>query len=557
MAHLVIRKGANAGQRLALEKDVVILGRSPQCDIPIPSPSISRQHARLMRIDGNWYIEDMLSRNGTAINNQPITSRYHLRKGDRIRICDFEAIFYETAAPPMPTLEMIPAVIDVEGEDAESSSKLTAIATFGSKLLEVQPFENLRKMLEVGNVLAQILELDQLLPRIADCAFQVFRQAERCFVILEEESTGNLINALARTRPQDDEASVRFSKSIVRQCLESKQAFLSEDPPPSNVPASDNSTFESATRSIMCTPFFTGEGKSFGAIQLDTRDQLRRFTPSDIKLLVGVANQISIALRNALVYQEMQQREQMERDLELAAEVQRSILPEETPQISGYEFFKHYASALEVGGDYFDFIPLGQQRLAITLGDVAGKSVPAALLMAKLSSDVRTCLLRESDPAAAITHLNRMLYRTLRQTDRWITFLAAILDTSSHVVTLVNAGHCLPPLHRRAENSWQDALTMEQINEPLGVVENRCYCAWQVQLQPGDCLLMYTDGVTDATDAQNRQFKVKGIYKALRGGGPYSPRSSGEQLVKAVEQHAVGQSQYDDITLVAFGRLHA
>src|SRR5262249_39659822 len=158
---------------------------------------------------------------------------------------------------------------------------------------------------------------------------------------------------------------------------------------------------------------------------------------------------------------------QVERDIELAEKVQRSILPECLPEIAGYEFFKYYASALQVGGDYFDFVPLSRQRWAVTVGDVAGKSVPAAILMAKLSSDGRTGLLLEATPAAATLKLNRMLYRTLRQTDRWITFTAAILDPIGHAVTLVNAGHCAPLLYRRASNTWQDAITNDVTGVPL------------------------------------------------------------------------------------------
>jgi sigma-B regulation protein RsbU (phosphoserine phosphatase) len=553
MAHLVIRKGANPGQRLPLEKDIIILGRSPECDIPIPSPSISRQHARLMRQDDKWFIEDMLSRNGTAVNNQPIATRVPLKRTDRIRICDFEAIFYDSATPPMPTLEIPPAGMEVEGEEIESSSTLTAIATHGGKVIEIQSFENLRAILEVSNTLIKTLELDQLLPKIAEKIFEQFRQADRCFIIVQDEATGNLTKEVTRTRNPEEEASARFSRSIVRQCLESKQAILNEDTGPE--PTVEKSSTEMSLRSIMCTPLFKADNKTFGAIQIDTRDQSKRFTTAESKLLVGLANQASLALQNALVYQEMQKREQIERDMELAGTVLRGILPKNVPQLPGYQFFKHYASALEVGGDYFGFIPLPKQRLAVTLGDVAGKSVPAAILMAKLSSDVPTCLLSETEPAAAITRLNQLLIDALRETDRWITFCAAVIDLANHRVTLVNAGHCIPLLYRRASKTLQPALTIEQTGVPLGVEDAPCYGSCQVKLEPGDCLLCYTDGVIDALDTHDRRFELKGIYSALRDGGPFTPQSMGDQLVKAVELHATGHSQVDDITLVAFGRL--
>jgi len=201
---------------------------------------------------------------------------------------------------------------------------LTAIATHGQKVLDIQPPENLRVILDVSNRLATTLELDQLLPRIADCVFGLFKHAERCFLILQDESTGNLTKEVTRTRSQQGEEKARFSRTIVRECLSTQQAYLSEDLPGRS---SDGSSTDMSLRSVMCTPFFSSASKPFGAIQLDTRDRANKFAAHDLKLLVGLANQASIALQNALVYQEMQKREQIERDLELAAQVQRQHSP--------------------------------------------------------------------------------------------------------------------------------------------------------------------------------------------------------------------------------------
>jgi serine phosphatase RsbU (regulator of sigma subunit) len=554
MAHLIIRKGANLGQRLPLAKDTIILGRSPDCDIPIPSPSISRQHARLLFVQDRWYIEDMLSRNGTFVNGQAIATRTELKKNDRIRICDFEAIFNDSISAPSLPPNMATAVAEAEAEEVQSSSTLTSIATHGSKVFESQPLENLRLILQIGNRLSTTLELDQLLPKIADNLLQVFKQADRCFVVFQDETNGNLIQEFIRTRNPDDERSARFSRNLVRQCLDTQQAFLSEDLM-RDKRAFSQTIADARMRSVMCAPFCTTDDYSIGAIQLDTLDQAKRFTAQDLKLLTGLANQSAIALQNARLYQEMQEREQVERDLELAAQVQRSILPERLPQFPGYQFFTYYSSALAVGGDYFDFIPLPQQRLAITLGDVAGKSVPAAILMAKLSSDVRSCLLTETEPATAITKLNSMLYRNLRQTDRLVTLAVTVLDIASHSVTLVNAGHCIPLLYRHSEGKLKEAVVTELGGAPLGVVECPGYASSQVELNPGDSLLLFTDGVPDARNAADRPFRVQGILNAVQSPGPHNPQVLGDLIVKAVERHAAGRSQYDDITLLTFGRL--
>lgn len=245
-------------------------------------------------------------------------------------------------------------------------------------------------------------------------------------------------------------------------------------------------------------------------------------------------------------------RERLKLDLELARGVQRGFLPQRMPGVPGYEFFGYYESAFEVGGDYYDFISLSRQRMAILLGDVAGKGVAAALLMAKLIADARFCMLTEPDPAVAITKLNSLMNQS-GIADRFVTLVAAILDPGSHTVTLVNAGHPSPLIYHRATCTVGEAISNEVAGLPLGVLDGFEYASCQVCLEPGDSILAYTDGVTEAMDVHDHQLQTKGVYAAVQGEA-YSPRALGEQVVKVVKQFATGRSQHDDIALVGFGR---
>jgi phosphoserine phosphatase RsbU/P len=245
-------------------------------------------------------------------------------------------------------------------------------------------------------------------------------------------------------------------------------------------------------------------------------------------------------------------RDRLKRDLELARGVQRGFLPLRLPEVPGYEFFGFYESALEVGGDYYDFIPLPRRCMAILLGDVAGKGVAAALLMAKLSADARFCVLTEPDPATAITKLNALMARS-GIADRFVTLVAAILDPERHIVTLVNAGHPSPLIYHRTTRAVGAVTSLDMTGLPLGVQDNFVYTSCQVELQPGDSILAFTDGITEAMDVNNAQFQAKGVYAAMQS-GLYSPRALGERLVTAVKQFAAGHSQHDDIALVGFGR---
>ena len=254
----------------------------------------------------------------------------------------------------------------------------------------------------------------------------------------------------------------------------------------------------------------------------------------------------------AKMHQDVLARERLSRDLELAREVQRGFLPSSLPKIPGYEFFAHYESAYEVGGDYYDLIPLPNNRVAITLGDVAGKGSPAALLMAKVSSDAKFCLLTQPDAATAITELNNQLNRA-GIAERFVTLAGGILDCNAHTVTLVNAGHPSPLLYHKETGAIEEATPHAICGLPLGVVEGYEYNAVTVPLAPGDSIIIFSDGISEAMDVNNVQLQVKGMEAAIKG-SDLGPHALGDRIIKAVKQHAAGRHPHDDVTLVAFGR---
>jgi serine phosphatase RsbU (regulator of sigma subunit)/pSer/pThr/pTyr-binding forkhead associated (FHA) protein len=559
MASLLILKGADQGQRYTLNDERIILGRNRDCHVVIDFPAVSREHAHILQIGGKFFIEDRDSRNGTFVNNQQIAGRTQLKNNDRIKICDFLCTFHDgTVVKPLPA-DLRPE--EPEAEEGESSStveaKVSTDQISSHMLLESQPAEKIKALLDISTNLAKTLELDALLPKIADSLFQIFRQADRCFLILREDS-GRLIPKLVKTRRAFGETNARFSRSIVQKCLETAESFLSEDASSDSRFALSQSIADFRIRSVMCAPLLHADGKAFGVIQLDTQDRSKKFVLEDLKLLVGVANQAAVALENVQLHHDLLVRDRFQRDLDIAREVQRGFLPQALPQIPGYQFFAHYESAQQIGGDYYDFVPLAGRRLGVILGDVAGKGVPAALLMAKLSAEARFCFLTEADPAAAITHLNNLLMRAGLM-DRFVTLATAILDPARHLVTIINAGHMPPLIYRQSTGKLEDSISTEKTGLPLGVLEAFQYTAHQIELHPGDSLLLFTDGITDAMNVQNQAFQMKGIHTAIldKAGQPLhtlTPPELGERIIKAVKQHAAGRSQHDDIALVCFGR---
>lgn len=560
MTYLLVLKGPNAKQTYQLDKDRVLLGRNSSCDIVFPANdfAISREHACILRQQDKFFIEDMGSRNGTFVNNTQIQSRMELKDSDKIRICDFLYSFHDTKSAARPTP---PPPVDSKDDDLESITFEASLSSTNSHvMLEAQPAEKIRALIDITNNLSNTLELESLLPKIVDSLFQLFKQADRGFIILREEAierdkpVERLIPKVIKTRRAQNETATSYSRSIVRECLKTVQAFLSDDAAQDQRWNMSQSIADFRIRSVMCAPLWTQDNKAFGVIQLDTQDRGKKFTQEDLGLLMAVAKQASVAMENAQLHAELLSRERLRRDMELAQQVQMSFLPRELPKVPGYEFYAYYEPAQEVGGDYYGFIPMQTTRLALLLGDVAGKGIPAALLMAKLSSDARFSLMSEAKPGRAISVLNDLLYQNTSQMDRFVTLAAALLDTQDHTVTFVNAGHPSPLLLRHATGELERVTSREFIGLPLGVMEGFPYEVREVKLEPGDSVLIFSDGVTEAMDKQNNLLNDKAFEMAVQE-GVRGAKPLGERVVKLVKQHAAGRGQSDDITLVSFGRV--
>jgi serine phosphatase RsbU (regulator of sigma subunit) len=244
----------------------------------------------------------------------------------------------------------------------------------------------------------------------------------------------------------------------------------------------------------------------------------------------------------------------LKRDLQLAQNVQRSFLPRTPPQLPGYEFFGFYEAAREVGGDYYGFIPLPGGRMAVAIGDVAGKGVAASLLMAKLSSDIRFAMLTEAEPHKSIARLNDMLYEFTSQMDRFVTVAAVVIDPATHVATMVSGGHPSPLLYRPTTGDLVAAMDKDVGGPPLGMMDGLDFDSCQITLEPGESLLLYTDGLDESMDVKGKKFELEGIDRVIKSCGRAGPKEMVERLVAAIKQHAVGRDPHDDLTVVALGR---
>lgn len=543
---------------------VLVIGRDEkECQVVIPHHAVSRKHAQIVRTGGQYYIEDLKSRNRTYVNSKEIAAggKQALKPDDRIKICDFLYRFHDERAvkpQPLPDWFAKGKGDDEEEESGQTTIEGSATSDRAKSFLEVAPSDRLRALLEISTNLSRTHELDPLLAQIADTLFGVFKQADRCFVLMLEDN-GRAVPKVVKSRRAAME-DTRFSKTIVRKTIESMQSYLSEDAgnDVSLGPAASIAEFK--IRSVMCVPLATADGRPIGALQLDTQDRTKKFSLDDLNLLTIVANLAGVAIEKARMVALMLEREKEQKEMELARKVQLGFLPQTLPDVDGYDFYSHYSPAQTIGGDYYDFLPLRDGRVAIVLGDVAGKGVSAALLVAKLSSEVRFCLLTVPDLAQAVSLLNDQMSNGALG-DRFVTLAVMVLDPRDHSLTVVNAGHMSPKLYRAATDQLVDAISLDATGLPIGALPGYPFEQVKLTLEPGDSVAVFTDGVTDAMNPAGVMFGFEAVDRcllpedAVLSAEAQRPKRLGERLVSTVRRHANGRAQNDDIAVVTFGRL--
>ena len=562
MAHLKIVQGGEVGKLYQLDGQRWVMGRSPECDLVLDVAAVSRRHVILTKEEGLYFVQDLGSRNGTYINNHRVEDRGPLCNGDRMLICDILFEFYDETAPPelagsepKNSSLLRPVLTDAEDDmDATSQIMATLDVSRGASSIwqmSAKPEIQLQALVEISNNIGNTLSVKEILPKILDSLFKIFVQADRGFVVMRPRPDAPLVPVATKARRASDEEKMRVSRTIVKQAMEGKKAILSADASTDERFGMAQSIADFQIRSLICAPMIASNGESLGVIQIDTNNQMSRFTDLDLQVLAGIANQAAIALDNARLHQEALTQVALQRDMEVAKQMQRTLLPNHSPEVAGYHFFAFYESAYQVGGDYYDYVSLPDNRLAVVVGDVAGKGVPAAILMAKLSSDVRLWLSIEPNPAKALGKINQ-IFSGYGWDDRFVTMVVAVIDPAKNQLTLVNAGH-MPPMLRNAAGEVSE-IGGEQAGLPVGVVEDFEFEAYQHNLSPGDLVTIFTDGFSEAMNSQRELYGIERMARFISGKEFNKTMEIGNHLLADVRQFAGDFPQSDDMCIVCLGR---
>ncbi len=541
---LQVMAGPLAGRLYKLDRDVMVIGRSPECDLVLEPKSVSRRHAVILRVGSSYEIKDLESTRGTFVDGRRIKQSAVLRDGETVRIGELLLGFSSRA-------------VKIQEDDGDQSTVYAAIDILNrsdSSFPLVKPEDKLRALRLISQELGGALVLSEVLERVFKSLFEVFPRAERGFVLLKEHGTERLIPELIVSRTGKP-GELSISKTILNRSLKDGQAILCHDVQeefPDSTSASD-----AKLRSLMCAPLLDQGGKPMGVMQIDTRDGRGRFEEGDLDVLASVASQISAAVQNAQMHKVLIKQRELDHELQSARQVMLSLLPDRPAAVPGYDFWAYYEPARHVGGDYYGFIPVGladsgeaeAPRWAIAVGDVVGKGMPAALMAAKLSAEVRLYLRGNSQPEELLELLNRH-FEDRSSIDMYITFILLVLDVASGRLRVVNAGHPPPLIHRRDGHVEEFGRGVSGL--PLFIMPGYEYESAETTLEPGETVILYTDGVTDAVTASGDRLGEARLRRALATA--QGAQAVGQQIIQAVQQHAADHPQFDDITLVAVSR---
>jgi sigma-B regulation protein RsbU (phosphoserine phosphatase) len=549
MPTLVLLHGGEAIP-YGLDSDVTVLGRAPECQIQLDSNMVSRRHAQVVREGNAFYLEDLGSGNGTFLNGKRIAERTALKADDRLKLGPILLRFETgTAARKRATEPDTMFHIEISGDETATIVE-SAETTGGFGGLEVQPEAKLRAVIEITRSLAGTVDMQAIVPLILDTLFSIFPQADRGCILLKDAESGQMVPVAQKHRRAEADETVKLSRTILNKVLQERSGILSAD-------ATSDSRFEAAAsissltiRSMMCVPLLQLDGEPMGVINLDTQNVLSRFTKDDLDLLLAVAGQAALSYESARLLTSHMEKLKQDSEIAIAKNVQQALLPKSLPTVAGYDFFASYDTALAVGGDYYDAILLDNGKICLSFGDVAGKGVPASLVMSRISSVVQSTLRYVDDPGEAVEAINNHMCASAVE-GRFVTYILAIVDTHSHEMRLVIAGH-MSPMVRKPDGTIEE-FDEESVGIPIGVLEDYPFDVLSRTIQPGETVLFYTDGVSEAMNPAGDLYGEKRVREFLRKSRG-KPAEIGKALLADVRSHAKGRDQNDDITIMVFGR---
>jgi phosphoserine phosphatase RsbU/P len=574
MPRLIVRATPSHGDSVVdLTRLRTTVGRSARNDLCVEDPFTSRLHAELRRQADAYWLSDLGSANGTYLNGMRLAQPSQLHDGDRIRIGETE-IDYSERADTAPTGSRTSILVSDSLHSARPEATITRESrNSASQLLSsleavhrtqvrtplpasVAPFvqdDTLAIISKVSVTLLSPVSLKEAIDTVLECVFSAV-PADRAYALLLEKVEGipePLLSCIAmKTRSADplSTSQVEISKSISDQVLKQGASILTSDAQQDPRFQQHKSIALAGIRSVMAVPFAV-EGRVLGMLYVDSPFHTNRFTERDLQLLTLIAGVAAIRIENVRLLEIQAEKKRWSDELELASEIQLRLHPACPPDIQSYDVVGVSFPCFEVGGDYYDFIPKKDGKFVIALGDVSGKGIAAALLMSSVHAAVRAQSTTRLSCAEIVSEINQYEYDNT-PANRYVTLFYSELDARTNELTYINAGHN-PPILVRAGS---EVTRLDIGGFPVGITPAGDYREGWVHLDPGDVLLIYSDGASESLDEKGEEFGEARLIEIVQRNRTRTAAGIRDRIEEALTRFVGKAKAVDDLTLVIVKR---
>jgi serine phosphatase RsbU (regulator of sigma subunit)/pSer/pThr/pTyr-binding forkhead associated (FHA) protein len=549
MATLEIKSPNGQVRTVELTRSSYVLGRDAGCELAFSEDGgLSRQHFSISQAtgptSGGWVVTDLKSRNGTFVNGERLQVARTLERGDSIKASRLQITYREAAgsAVVFEKADSVPdpgrATVMVNLKDLLGAAGTGTHSTSGPQARQWS--SPVQALLRAGRELVSGRPLPDLFRVILDMAIEA-SGAERGVLMTIED--GVLVEQVK------SQGEFRISSMVRDRVIEHRESLLIHDVLGDSMLQNRQSIVLQNVHTLMAVPLQT-EDRVIGLIYVDSRSLFRPFVPDDLNLLTVMANVAAIRIERQRLAQIEEAEEHHRMELEQAASIQRLSLPLKAPAIPGFGVEGISVPCFSVGGDYYDYFKLPDGRSMIVIGDVAGKGMPAALLVMSTQAHASALSLTgiATDPGAFVTQLNNAIIPRCPG-DRFISFFAVLVDPASDEIVYCNAGHN-PPLLIRTKGETE---RLGSNGPVLGIIPVE-YSSGTARLGQGDQLLLYTDGITEAESPAEEEFEVPNLERVLRESAELTPGELLNTILCRVDEWTKGAPASDDRTMVTIRR---
>jgi sigma-B regulation protein RsbU (phosphoserine phosphatase) len=557
MAILYIYPEGGVSTKEALEAECASIGRARDNTIVLADSHCSSYHAFFERGDQGYLIRDAGSKNGTVVNGRRIKGPVALAEGDEI-LLGSTTVLYDRPRRPRVT------IVDSPAKEAESGTSIpfrTILDQTTAPDKKTTSFVGAQDLREANRILQVVIRVSETLVAhkpLQDLLEDILNLVEanlpmdQCVIMLQAGDQGQLETRAARIRGAwSRDGEIQVSRSIVDMAHERHLAVLISDTAADPRANLNDSIIDKKIRSALCVPI-GDEENVIGVLYADRHEMSGSFEAADLRLLTLLASTAAVKIQQARQVEELVQAQKLKRELELAAEIWRGLLPQTLPACEGFGMAARAVPCLQVGGDYYDFMGIGPGRIGVTVADVSGKGVGAALLMASLRAWLRVELLHGNDLAAMASKLDGFVQES-SDTHTFITFFFAELDRETGAIRFVNAGHN-PPFILGRDGVARD---LPATGLGLGMLPGRLYEVGTAAVGPGEILVLYTDGITESRNPKGEEFGAERLAEIVRSEREKDAPTIVDAVFRGLAEFAGCGGPYDDRTLVVVKRAPA